>query len=38
VAAALPQLALLRTAEELLGLPLLGHAAGAASMVSAFNL
>jgi hypothetical protein len=29
---------LLRTAEELLGLPLLGHAAGAASMVSAFHL
>ena len=29
---------LLRTAEELLGLPLLGHAAGAASMVSAFSL
>ena len=29
---------LLRAAEELLGLPLLGHAAGAASMVSAFHL
>ena len=29
---------LLRTAEQLLGLPLLGHAAGSASMVSAFNL
>lgn len=29
---------LLRTAEQLLGLPLLGNAAGAASMVSAFNL
>jgi len=29
---------LLRTAEQLLGLPLLGHAAGSPGMTSAFNL
>ena len=29
---------LLRTAEEMLGVPLLGHAATAASMRAAFNL